>query len=283
MTDRRKIVDRMVARGVPKNRGSAYAALARSTYNYKSGNEEKARRDEELLARMRKLALKHRRFGYPRITAMLRRAGIVVNRKRVYRIWRDSGLALVKKRPRKRKSGLFSKAIKRARYRNHIWAYDFAFDRLESGVQLKFLDIIDEFTRLRIALWPARNIGAREVIVVLEEAFRKYGTPKYIRSDNGSEFIARELAQWLKSRGAKTMHITPGHPWENPFSESGIGKSRDEFLNEEIFRSEREAQILAEKWRRYYNERRPHMSLNYMTPIEFARAREKSHGKKVLQ
>jgi len=214
---------------------------------------------------------------------MLRRDGLIVNRKRVYRIWRQTGLSLARKRPRKRERGIFSKGIKRARYPNHVWAYDFAYDWLESGEMLKFLDIIDEYTRVRIALWPSRNIGAREVIQVLARAIGKYGAPKYIRSDNGGEFIARELAEWLKGCGTRTMHIEPGHPWENPFVESGIGKSRDEFLNEEVFRSEREAQILAERWRRHYNEERPHSSLGYKTPIEFMRAWEKSHKKKILQ
>jgi putative transposase len=214
---------------------------------------------------------------------MLRRAGVAVNHKRVYRIRREEGLCLPRKRPKKQKRGVFCKGIKRARYPNHIWAYDIAFDRLESGEQLKFLDVIDEFTRRRVALWPARSMDARAVIEVLERAFSKYGVPKYLRSDNGPEFIAAELSLWLKNRGTQTMHIAPGHPWENPFVESGIGKSRDEFLNEEVFRSVREAQILSEKWRRYYNEERLHSSLGYKTPMEFMRAWEKSHKKKISQ
>jgi transposase InsO family protein len=160
----------------------------------------------------------------------------------------------------------------KAEYRGHVWTYDFVFDRSERGELLKMLTVLDEHTRECHRIRVGLQLDSEAVIETLSELFESHGAPAYLRSDNGGEFIAHKLAQWLAEHGTETIHIEPGHPWENGYAESFIGKFRDECLNEETFWNERHAQVVVERWRTHYNEERPHSSLGYRTPSEVAAA-----------
>lgn len=159
----------------------------------------------------------------------------------------------------------------KAIYRGHVWTYDFVFDRTERNQKLKMLVVLDEYTRECHRIRVDRYLNSEAVIETLGELFRVYGAPKYLRSDNGGEFIAGKLKVWLEQRGTETMYIEPGHPWENGYAESFNGKLRDECLNQEVFWNARHAQVVVELWRQHYNEKRPHSSLGYRTPAEMAR------------
>lgn len=230
------------------------------------------RRDEaELIKKIHKLAIRNSRYGYRRITVLLRREGWRINRKRVHRIWKSEGLGLPQRRPRRRRMGSVGEIINKAEYPNHVWSYDFVEDRSERGGKLRILAIIDEYTRECLAIRVAPSIPASAVVGVLEWLFLTRGVPKFLRSDNGPEFVARAVCQWLKESGCQTLFITPGSPWENGYIESFNDKLRDECLNREVFRNGREAQTIVEAWRGEYNNYRPHSSLGYLTPSEFAR------------
>jgi len=230
------------------------------------------RQDEARLVRkIHKLAIRHSRYGYRRITVLLRREGWRINRKRVHRIWKSEGLGLPQRRPRRRRMGPVGEIVNKAEYPNHVWSYDFVEDRTERGGKLRILAIIDEYTRECLAIRVAPSIPASAVVRVLEWLFLTRGVPKHIRSDNGPEFVARAVCQWLEESGCQTLFINPGSPWENGYIESFIDKLRDECLNREIFRNGREAQVIVENWRQEYNNYRPHSSLDYLTPSEFAR------------
>ena len=230
------------------------------------------RRDEaELIKKIHKLAIRHSRYGYRRITVLLQREGFRVNKKRVYRIWRSEGLGLPRRRPKRRRMGLTGEIVNKAEYPNHVWSYDFVEDRTERGGKLRILVIIDEYTRECLAIRVEPSIPGSVVIEILEWLFFTRGVPKYIRSDNGPEFIAKAVCQWLETSGCQALFINPGSPWENGYIESFNDKLRDECLNREVFRNGREAQAIVETWRGEYNNYRPHSSLDYLTPVEFAR------------
>lgn len=233
--------------------------------------QRRIRDDEDVLRkRIRELAMKHKRYGFRRITVLLKREGWRVNRKRVYRIWKEEGLQRRRKCKRKRPSGPTTGLPVKAEYPNHVWSYDFVEDRTERGGRLRMLNVLEEFTRECHHIRVDSSIGADKVIASLEWLFLLHGTPKYIRSDNGPEFIAHRLQKWLGERGPETLYITPGSPWENPYIESFNDKFRDECLNMEVFDDGRHAQKVVEAWRTEYNEERPHSSLDYMTPAEYA-------------
>lgn len=243
-------------------------SIARSSARY----TPHPRVDERLLRdHIRDLANEHKEYGCPRITALLRREGSVVNKKRVHRIWKEEGLQLSRRRPKKRRRGPKGEVIRRAEYPNHVWSYDFVEDRTERGRKLRMLTIVDEYTRECLAIRVARSIPATKVIDTLEWLFLTRGAPAYIRSDNGPEFIAEAVQDWIKENRSKTIYIEPGSPWENPFIESFNGKLREECLNWYEFVNTHEAQEIVEAWRIEYNTYRPHSSLNYLTPTEFAR------------
>jgi len=230
------------------------------------------RQDEvRLVRKIHKLAIRHSRYGYRRITVLLRREGWRINRKRVHRIWKLEGLGLPQRRPRRRRMGPVGEIVNKAEYPNHVWSYDFVEDRTERGGKLRILAIIDEYTRECLAIRVAPSIPTSAVVRVLEWLFLTRGVPKHIRSDNGPEFVARVVCQWLEESGCQTLFINPGSPWENGYIESFIDKIRDECLNREVFRNGREAQAIVENWRQEYNNYRPHSSLDYLTPSEFAR------------
>lgn len=225
--------------------------------------------DEPLLVRrMVELATQYGRYGYRRITRMLRREGWKVNHKRVQRLWRREGLKVPSRQPKRRRLWLNDGSCVRLRpaHQNHVWAYDFVMDRTHDGRPLRMLTVIDEYTRECLAIDVARRLNHQDVLDRLADLFVRQGVPDYIRSDNGSEFTAEAVRDWLNRLGVKTAYIEPGSPWENGYNESFNGKLRDELLNGEIFDTLLEAKILIERWRREYNSIRPHSSLGYQPP-----------------
>jgi len=254
---------------VSERRACRVLSQPRATQRYHPRLPEK---DKTLVKQIKQLAHKHRRYGYRRITALLRADGWPVNRKRVYRIWRAEGLKVPKKQRKRRRLGCSDNDCvrKRAEYINHVWSYDFVMDQTEDGRQLKMLPILDEYTRESLTIEVQRSITAKDVIATLEYLFAIRGAPAYIRSDNGPEFIADAVKRWLSDSGVGTLYIEPGSPWENAYSESFNSRFKDEFLNGELFGNVREAKVLVEGYRLDYNHHRPHSSLGYMTPAAFA-------------
>ena len=239
----------------------------RSTVRY----ERRVKNDEAALRKqIRKLAAKHKRYGVRRILVLLKRDGWRVNKKRIHRLWKEEGLQRLRKVKKKRACGPTAGLPVKAEHPNHVWSYDFIEDRTERGGRLRMLCVLDEFTRENHHIRVDRSIGAAKVIDSLQWLFMLHGTPAYLRSDNGPELVAKALQAWLAEQGAKTIYITPGSPWENPYIESFHDKFRDECLNMHTFSSGAHAQKVIEAWRNEYNEFRPHSSLNYMTPAEFA-------------
>jgi len=271
--DRREACGFLTARGLSRRRACVLLRLSRSSLAYRP-RESRALQDAELGRQIRDLALEHRRFGYRRISVMLNRqrrqdGEEPVNEKRVHRLWKKLGLALPRRVKRKR-PGQGASVPCRAEHPNHVWTYDFVHDFRENGRQLKFLTLVDEFTRQALAIEVDARLSSRQVIEVLERVAGEHGRPRFLRSDNGPEFIARQLKQYLAREGCQTRYIDPGSPWQNAYGESFNGKFRDEFLNQEVFHSVAHARVLTERWRRYYNTERPHSSLEYQTPEEFA-------------
>jgi transposase InsO family protein len=195
------------------------------------------------------------RYGYRRITALLRAEGWRVNAKRVQRIWRREGLKLPKKHPKRGRLWLTDgSCIKlRPNWANHVWSYDFVQDRTHDGRKFRMLTVIDEFTRVCLAIVVARRLNSDDVLRCLTELFVRYGPPDHVRSDNGAEFTANAVRAWLGRIGVKTLYIEPGSPWENGYNESFNGKLKDELLNGEIFYTLTEAQVLIEHWKHHYN------------------------------
>lgn len=233
----------------------------------------KPREDEAaLVKRMLELARKHPRYGYRFITAKLRQEGWQVNRKRVYRLWRREGLKVPQKQRKRRRLGKSENGChrRRALHKDHVWCWDFVFDRTESGSTLKWLSIVDEYTRECLCLKVDHGITSEDVIDTLSELFAMRGVPKHIRSDNGPEFMARVVQRWTKQLEIETLYIEPGAPWENGFAESFHSRFRDEFLASEVFENLTAARKLTADWRDDYNHYRPHSSLGYLTPVEFA-------------
>ena len=214
------------------------------------------------------LARRFGRYGYRRITDLLRRAGWEVNAKRVQRIWRQEGLKVPSKQPKRGRLWLADGSCIRLRpeHAHHVWAYDFVSETTSDGRKLRMLAVIDEYTRECLAIRVARRMTNHDVLYTLSELFLEHGVPEHIRSDNGPEFVAKAIREWLSNLGVRTLFIEPGSPWENGYIESFNGKLRDELLNGEIFYTLKEAQILIDRWRREYNHLRPHSSLGGRPP-----------------
>jgi len=214
------------------------------------------------------LATRYGRYGYRRITDLLRAEGWRVNHKRVERIWRQEGLKVPQRQPKRRRLWLNDGSCIRLRpeRKNHVWSYDLMVSRTHDGRAFRILTILDEYTRECLSIRVARRITAQDVIYELGDLFLDTGIPEHIRSDNGPEFTARAIRQWLRDLGVKTLYIEPGSPWENGYIESFNGKLRDELLNGEIFTTLFEAQVLIENWRKEYNQIRPHSALGYRPP-----------------
>jgi transposase InsO family protein len=213
-------------------------------------------------------------YSYRRICSLLRKKDFLVNHKRIYRLWRQEGFRLPKKQRRKKHcNGTSANACdkKKAEYMNHVWSYDFVEDKLENGRKVRMLNVIDEFTKENLAIDAGFRLKGADVVEVLRYLFNVRGIPDFIRSDNGSEFIADEVKKFLNASGVETLYIEPGSPWENGYIESFNSRLRDELLNGEIFLHIDELKYVVERWRMDYNHYRPHSSLSYMTPAEFAK------------
>ncbi len=227
-------------------------------------------RDDEasLTARIVALASEYGRYGYRRITALLQREDWRVNVKRVQRIWRREGLRVPKKQPKRGRLWLNDGSCVRLRAerKDHVWAYDFVQDATHDGKNIRMLTIVDEYTRECLAIRVDRSLNSESVLEQLASLFVYRGVPEHIRSDNGSEFTAHAVRDWLKKVGVKTLYIEPGSPWENGYIESFNGKLQDELLKREIFYTLKEAKVLIERWRDQYNHVRPHSSLGYRPP-----------------
>jgi len=265
--DRRKQVAYVRRRGISLRRACALLQVARSTMGYES---VLAQRDAPVVTAMRELAAQYPRFGYRRIQVFLARRGLTMSADRAYRIWKKAGLQVPRRRPRRR--------VARGRPRplpatdaNQVWAYDFVFDACANGQQLKCLTVIDEFTRECLAIDVAGSLRSGRVIEVLSKLISVRGAPKYLRSDNGPEFVSRAVLQWLQEAGIETAPIDPGKPWQNGSNESFNGKFRDECLGMQWFQNRIDAKVVIADWRKMYNGVRPHSSLNNLTPAEYAR------------
>jgi len=253
----------MKARSVSERRSCQLIGISRSSYRYRPIE----RPDDGLRARLHAIAGEDPTAGYRTAWAYLRREGWVVNHKRVQRIWKEEGLTQPVKRRRKRHKGRTIPL--KATHADHVWTYDFIHDRTEDGEPLRMLTVEDEYTREGLAVAVGRSMPARKVKEVLTVLFAERGVPEYIRSDNGPELVATELTEWLVDVGVKTHHIDPGSPWQNAYGESFNAILRRECLNRELFYGVLEARVKTELWRRRYNERRPHSSLGYLTPVQF--------------
>lgn len=223
------------------------------------------------MERIRTLATKHPRFGYRRVGALLRRDGQPINHKRVYRLWRREGLAVPKQVKKRRGTKPKQERPLSATEPNQVWTVDCLQDQTTSGQKLRLLTVTDEFTRESLAIEVGRSLTAKRVVETLARVIAERGTaPAYLRSDNGPEFVALALRGFLRREGVATAYIELGSPWQNGFAESFHSRFRDEFLDRELFNSTLEAQVRTRLWRRWYNEERPHSSLGYQTPREFA-------------
>ena len=276
---RREQVVLAVERGHSQRRACELMGVARSVLAYRSVRTE---RDRPTVEAMRRLAAQYPRYGYRRIRVFLRREGHAMSRHRAYRLWRLAGLQLPRRRPRRRVANSRPRPLP-AIGLNHVWAYDFVFDACANGQQIKCLTVIDEFSRECLAIDVAGSIRSARVIEILARLISEHGAPRFLRSDNGSEFISHAILEWLTQQRIDTALIDPGKPWQNGADESFNGKFRDECLSLEWFRSRTEARVVIETWRRHYNHVRPHQSLKDLTPIEYKARYHSIHQGAVLQ
>ena len=245
---------------------------ARSSLHYQS---VLAVQDAPVVAAMKDLAAQYPRYGYRRIRIFLKRQGHPMSTDRCHRLWRQARLQVPRRRPRRRIAGIRSRPLPPVN-QNHVWAYDFIFDACANGQQLKCLTIVDEYTRECLAIDVSGSIRSPRVIEQLTRLVSVHGAPRYLRCDNGPEFVSKAILEWIINAGINTAHIDPGKPWQNGTDESFNGKLRDECLSMEWFRSREEAKVIIETWRRHYNAVRPHSSLDYQTPNEFKAALKRS-------
>ena len=251
-------------RGVGLRRACALTGISRSSLYYRHTMPAK---DEAVLLAMKELSGKHPRFGSRRIRVLLRRQGVVIGKTRCRRLWVKAGLQV----PRKKRRKISGSAVQIPRpiRANSVWSYDFVHDMCANGQKLKCLTVVDEYTRECLAIEVSSRIRSSEVIDTLSRLMSSHGMPRYLRSDNGPEFVSGALLSWAQQNGMNVSLIEPGKPWQNGLNESFNGKFRDECLSAEWFRNRMEAKVVIEDWRKDYNTIRPHSSLNYCTPIEF--------------
>lgn len=268
-----------MGRGLSQRRSCWLLSVARSALGYES---RLARRDAPVVAALSELARQYPRYGYRRIQVFLARQGFEMSADRAYRLWREAKLQVPRRRPRRRiASGRPRPTPPSAA--NHVWAYDFVYDRCANGQQLKCLTIVDEWTRECLAIEVSGSIRSRHVIDVLARLISVHGAPRHLRSDNGPELVSRAILKWLVAGATDTALIDPGKPWQNATNESFNDKFRDECLSLEWFRSREEARVLIEIWRRHYNEVRPHSRLGYLTAREFINQSTEEPDRAVLQ
>lgn len=255
---------------VSERRACTVSGQPRSTQRYaaRAVDDEAA-----LLAHIAKLVGENPRRGCRYISRLLRDEGWAVNYKRVHRLWKREGYKVPRKRRKKRAIGHDANACdKRAATRkDDVWTWDFIHDRLVDGRAMKCLTLIDEYTRECLALTVARSITGEDLLDTLSQLIGERGAPSHLRSDNGPEFIAHQVKEWMQSLGVETMYIAPGAPWQNGYAESFNSRLRDEFLEMNYFHTMAEAKELARRWKEHYNDKRLHSSLGYKTPAEFAR------------
>jgi len=255
---------------VSERRACEILGQPRSTQRYQA--KEVSEDAKKLVARMHELVRKYPRYGYRFITAKLRQEGWRVNFKRIYRLWRREGFKVPRKTRKKRRLGHSGNSCvrRRAEHKDHIWTWDFIHDRTVNGQPLKWLAVTDEYTRECLALEVNRSITSDRVLDILTDLFLTRGVPKHIRSDNGPEFIAEAIRLHGRQVGLEMLYVSPGSPWENGFAESFFSRMRDELLNVEEFMNLAEARWFAKRRLHEHNEERPHSSLGYLTPSEFA-------------
>jgi len=244
-----------------------WVALARSSFHYRPRPRPY---EDWLRQKLRELAQQHPSYGYRLQCSLLRRMGEAVNGKRMHRLWKREGLQLPRRRKRKRAVGPQGDVRQKPAFVHHVWSYDFLFDGLVGGRPLKVFAVLEEFTRQCLALVADRSIRSQAVVATLQRLVKLHGAPCHLRSDNGPEFVACRVREWLEDQGVQTIFITPGSPWENPYIESFFDKLRGGCLNREYFYSVTEANVILQRWRKHYNEFRPHSSLGYQTPAEVA-------------
>ena len=261
---RREAAAFLMGREVSARRACWWLGVSRSWLKYAS-----RKTDDDLAGKLMALAKEHPRYGVRRLHALLRRGGPAVNLKRVRRLCARHGLLLKQKRRRKRR-GIGAGVPCRAEHPGQVWAYDFVEDRTETGRKLRILTVVDEFTRECVEVEVEHRMNAKFVAATLMRLFRERGAPRFIRSDNGPEFIAKFLMRLFGVHGVEARHIEPGSPWQNGLNERFNGSLRDECLNLETFHNRDHARALIKLYARHYNERRPHSSLGYQTPREFA-------------
>ncbi len=252
-------------RGLSRRRACALLSVARSTLGYQS---RLALKDAPVVLAMHELAAQYPRYGYRRIQVFLERQGYVMSPDRVHRLWRQLALQVPRRHPRRRVASHRPRPLP-ATGANYLWAYDFVFDACANGQQLKCLTVVDEYTRECLAIDVAGSIRSGRVIEVLSRLVSVHGAPRYLRSDNGPEFVSRAVLCWLHGANIDTAAIDPGKPWQNGLNESFNGKFRDERLSMQWFKNRIDAKILIEEFRQQYNEVRPHSSLGQLTPVEF--------------
>ena len=262
---RRQQVAFVQRRGLSLRRACALLRVPRSTIGYES---RLAKKDAPVLEAMHELAGQYPRYGYRRIQVFLERRGIKIGVDRTHRLWRLAKLQVPRKRPRRRVATNRPRPLA-PEQAQQVWAYDFVFDGCGNGQQLKCLTVVDEYTREWLAIDVKGSIRSRQVIEVLSRLVSTHGSPRYLRSDNGPEFVSRAVLQWLTTASIDTAYIDPGKPWQNGSNESFNGKFRDECLSLEWFPDRINAKITIEDWRKHYNEVRPHSSLGNKTPLEF--------------
>lgn len=261
---RRNCVRELTKLRVSERRSCELVGLSRSVYQYQLQEREG---DEELKARLVAIAQEQPHAGYRTAWAVLRREGMGINHKKVQRLWREAELGQPQKRKRQRRLG--EGVPVRATHTDHVWTYDFIHDRTERGTALRMLTVEDEHTREGLAVEVGTSLPARKVKAVLAQLFTQRRPPEYLRSDNGPEFIAQELMDWLTEKGVRTHHIEPGSPWQNAYGESFNATLRRECLNQELFHSVPDARAKTGLWQKRYNRERPHSALGYKTPEEY--------------
>ena len=250
---------------VSERRACKILGQSRCTQRYKATPSKER---DAIRKRIVELATQYGRYGYRTITNLMKLEGFEVGKDCVFTIWREEGLQVPQKQPKRRRLWLADGSCIRLRpqHKNHVWSYDFVSEQTHEGKKFRILNIIDEYTKECLASYVARKIRSQDVIFILAELFIKHGVPEHIRSDNGPEFVAKRLMKWFKTLKVTPLFIEPGSPWENGYVESFNGKMRYELLNGEIFGSLLEAKVVIESWRRHYNEVRPHSSLGGRPP-----------------
>ena len=263
------MIEALETRRMSQRKACAYLEIPRSSVRYEKGPEDP--KNVRIRKELRKLSGRHRRWGSPRMTWLIQQKLGGVNHKRIERIWRQEGLLVPRKRRLRRPGATGYVRPRPATRPNEVWSFDFVHHQTEYGQKLKMLTVVDEYTRECLEIRAEKKIDSNGVMETLDEIMTERGAPRYTRTDNGPEFIAGTLRRWLKEKGVLPVLIDPGSPWQNGFVESFNGKLRDECLNEELFFSRAEAQVVVDGYRREYNRERPHSALGFKTPEQAAR------------